>query len=88
MGIHGLVTSNLQEKVNQETDSGRCTKCGRAFGNKLVVHMKDVHKIHLKSANLDFKCLACGAVFHLYRLFENHIYSVHSDMINQKNQVN
>lgn len=88
LGLHGLVTTNLQDQVNQETDSGRCTKCGRAFGNKLVIHMKDVHKLNLKSACLDYKCIVCGAVFNLYSLFENHVYSVHSEATKRTSQVN
>lgn len=42
LGAHGLVTSNMQEQVEQNTDSGRCTMCGRAYANKLVQHMKEV----------------------------------------------
>ena len=42
LGAHGLVTSNMQEQVNQSNDGGRCTVCGRIFANKLVAHMNQV----------------------------------------------
>lgn len=42
LGAHGLVTSNMQDNVNQSSDGGRCTVCGRIFANKLVAHMNQV----------------------------------------------
>lgn len=42
LGSHGLVTSNMQDMVNSNQDSGRCTICGRVFNNKLVAHMNTV----------------------------------------------
>jgi hypothetical protein len=42
LGAHGLVTSNMQDMVNQSNDGGRCTVCGRIFANKLVAHMNQV----------------------------------------------
>lgn len=42
LGAHGLVTSNMQDMVNANTDSGRCTVCGRVFASKLVTHMNQV----------------------------------------------
>lgn len=42
LGAHGLVTSNMQDMVNQNKDSGRCTICARVFNNKLVTHMNQV----------------------------------------------
>lgn len=42
LGVHGLVTSNVQTQVEKNQDSGRCTVCGKAFANKVVAHMKDV----------------------------------------------
>lgn len=37
-----------------------------------------MHKISLKPAHLSYKCTVCSATFNLYRLFENHVYLVHS----------
>ena len=42
LGAHGLVTSNMQDMVNQGSDGGRCTVCGRILINKLVAHMNQV----------------------------------------------
>lgn len=78
LGAHGLVTTNMQDMVNQNSDGGRCTVCGRVFSNKLVSHMNQVHKITLKPAHLSYKCTVCSATFNLYRLFESHVYKVHS----------
>jgi len=78
LGAHGLVTSNMQDMVNQGTDGGRCTQCGRVFANKLVSHMSLQHKVVLKPAHLSYKCTVCSATFNLYRLFETHVYMVHS----------
>lgn len=88
LGLHGLVTSTLQNQVDLDCDSGRCTKCGRAFANKLVSHMKETHKLILKSAHLTYKCLGCGACFNLYRLFENHVYSVHGQSLKKNKSIN
>ena len=54
LGAHGLVTSNMQDMVNQNQDGGRCTICGRVFANKLVAHMNQVniHCIHIYFLNL------------------------------------
>ncbi|XP_054165316.1 MOG interacting and ectopic P-granules protein 1-like isoform X2 [Oppia nitens] len=81
LGAHGLVTSNMQDMVNQNQDGGRCTICGRVFANKLVAHMNQMHKISLKPAHLSYKCTVCSATFNLYRLFENHVYMVHSGSV-------
>lgn len=78
LGSHGLVTSNMQELADQEKDSGRCTICGVRCASKLVSHIKDVHKINLKLAQLSYKCTVCAATFCLYRHFENHVYRVHA----------
>lgn len=78
LGAHGLVTTNMQDMVNQNSDCGRCTVCGRVFSNKLVAHMNQIHKITLKPAHLSYKCTVCSATFNLYRLFESHVYKVHS----------
>ncbi|KAF8786880.1 MOG interacting and ectopic P-granules protein 1 like protein [Argiope bruennichi] len=78
LGAHGLVTSNMQELANKNRDAGCCTICGRVFGSKLVSHMNVVHKLTLKPAHLSYKCTVCSATFNLYRLFENHVYLVHS----------
>ncbi|KAH7638911.1 zinc finger protein MEP-1 isoform X2 [Dermatophagoides farinae] len=85
LGSHGLVTSNMQEMVNRNEDGGRCTICGRVFSNKLVTHMNHAHKINLKPAHLSYKCTVCSATFNLYRLFENHVYMVHSGSVKRNN---
>lgn len=78
LGAHGLVTPNMREQADNETDSGRCTICGCKFAKKLVAHMKDFHKANLKPAQLSYRCTVCSATFSLYRLFENHVYKLHS----------
>ncbi|OQR69890.1 hypothetical protein BIW11_11993 [Tropilaelaps mercedesae] len=78
LGVHGLVTSNMQELANNGQDGGRCTVCGRIYERKLVAHMSQVHRVMLKPAHLSYKCTVCTATFNLYRLFESHVYSVHS----------
>lgn len=78
LGAHGLVTSNMQELANKSKDAGCCTICGRVYASKLVNHMNQVHKLTLKPAHLSYKCTVCSATFNLYRLFENHVYLVHS----------
>ncbi|RWS21375.1 hypothetical protein B4U80_08415, partial [Leptotrombidium deliense] len=45
LGAHGLVTSNMQDMVDQNQDGGRCTICGRVFANKLVAHMNQVSTV-------------------------------------------
>uniref|UniRef100_A0A6G1SNQ4 MOG interacting and ectopic P-granules protein 1 n=1 Tax=Aceria tosichella TaxID=561515 RepID=A0A6G1SNQ4_9ACAR len=77
LGSHGLVTSNMQELADHEKDSGRCTICGVRCASKLVSHIKDIHKVALKSAQLSYKCTVCAATFCLYRHFENHVYRIH-----------
>ncbi|XP_015912810.1 MOG interacting and ectopic P-granules protein 1 [Parasteatoda tepidariorum] len=78
LGAHGLVTSNMQELANKNKDAGCCTICGRVYASKLVSHMNQIHKVTLKPAHLSYKCTVCSATFNLYRLFENHVYLVHS----------
>lgn len=86
LGAHGLVTSNMQDMVDQNQDGGRCTICGRVFANKLVAHMNQVHKITLRPAHLSYKCTVCSATFNLYRLFENHVYMVHSGSVKRSSE--
>ncbi|KAH6946041.1 hypothetical protein HPB50_011284 [Hyalomma asiaticum] len=78
LGAHGLVTSNMQELANSGQDGGRCTVCGRIYASKLVAHMSQVHRVVLKPAHLSYKCTVCTATFNLYKLFETHVYTVHS----------
>jgi len=78
LGAHGLVTSNMQDLVDQGQDAGRCTICGKSFASKLVDHMNKIHKTTLRPAHLSYKCTVCSATFNLYRLFESHVYMVHS----------
>lgn len=85
LGSHGLVTSNMQELADNEKDSGRCSVCGMRCARRLVTHMKDIHKMILKPAQLSYKCTVCSATFSLYRYFENHVYRVHADSIRSKN---
>lgn len=52
-----------------------------------------VHKITLRPAHLSYKCTVCSATFNLYRLFESHVYMVHSGSVkrttdNDVNQLN
>jgi hypothetical protein len=77
LGSHGLVTTNMQDLADHDKDSGRCTICGVRCASKLVSHIKDIHKINLKPAQLSYKCTVCAATFCLYRHFENHVYRVH-----------
>ncbi|XP_015907722.1 MOG interacting and ectopic P-granules protein 1 [Parasteatoda tepidariorum] len=78
LGAHGLVTTNMQELANKNQDGGRCIICAAVFTYKLVSHMTQVHKVTLKPAHLSYKCTVCTATFTLYRLFESHVYNVHS----------
>ncbi|XP_064467035.1 MOG interacting and ectopic P-granules protein 1-like [Ornithodoros turicata] len=78
LGAHGLVTSNMQDLANSGQDGGRCTVCGRIYASKLVAHMSQVHRVVLKPAHLSYKCTVCTATFNLYKLFETHVYTVHS----------
>lgn len=39
------------------------------------------HKVTLKPAHLSYKCTVCSATFNLYRLFESHVYMVHSGSV-------
>ncbi|XP_076373059.1 uncharacterized protein LOC143257885 isoform X2 [Tachypleus tridentatus] len=84
LGSHGLVTSNMQELAQRSQDGGRCTICGRVYVCKLVAHMNQVHKIMLKPAHLSYKCTVCTATFNLYKLFENHVYVVHSGSVKRR----
>ncbi|XP_074603955.1 uncharacterized protein LOC141857360 [Brevipalpus obovatus] len=84
LGAHGLVTSNMQDMVDQNLDGGRCTICGRISASKLVAHMNQVHRITLRPALLSYKCTVCSATFNLYRLFENHVYMVHSGSVKRQ----
>lgn len=78
LGTHGVITSRMQELVYKNKDAGCCTICGRVYASKFVNHMTQVHKIMLKLAHLSYKCIVCSATFNLYRLFENHVYLMHS----------
>ncbi|KAH9370169.1 hypothetical protein HPB48_013091 [Haemaphysalis longicornis] len=81
LGSHGLVTANMQELANSGKDAGRCPLCGRTYANKLVAHMSHTHKAVLKPAHLSYKCTVCTATFNLYKLFERHVYMVHSNAV-------
>lgn len=48
LGVHSLVTSNMQSLVEQEKDSGRCTVCGKAVASKLVAHMREVSNYRIR----------------------------------------
>ncbi|KAG1656839.1 MOG interacting and ectopic P-granules protein 1 [Nymphon striatum] len=84
LGIHGLVTSNMQESANKGQDAGRCSACGKTFQSKLLLHIAKTHRISLKPAHLSYKCTVCAATFTLYKLFENHVYSKHTVQGNTK----
>ena len=51
LGAHGLITSNMQELVDNKEDGGRCIICGKVFTVELVAHMNQV-KIKNKFKNL------------------------------------
>ena len=58
----------------------------------LIFDLLQVHKITLRPAHLSYKCTVCSATFNLYRLFENHVYMVHSGSVkrvtdNEMNQL-
>lgn len=88
LGAHGLVTTNMQEMANKNQDGGRCIICGAVFTYKLVSHMTQVHKVTLKPAHLSYKCTVCTATFTLYRLFESHVYNVHSGSAKKSSEDN
>jgi uncharacterized protein (UPF0179 family) len=48
------------------------------FQFKLLHHVHFDHRFDLKLAHATYKCKACPASFLCYRLFEAHVYSVHS----------
>ena len=54
LGAHGLVTSNMQDLVDQCQDGGRCTVCGKVFPSELVAHMSQVIKINIEKKNKKF----------------------------------
>merc|ERR1719225_1216028 len=59
-------------------DSGRCPVCGKVYQWKLLNHVAKDHMKVLKPAHLSYKCTVCTATFGQYKLFENHVYTVHS----------
>jgi len=80
LGSHGLVTSSMQEAANKGKDGGRCPVCGRVYQWKLLNHVSRDHSMSLKPAHLSYKCTVCTATFGMYKQFENHVYSAHSNV--------
>merc|ERR1719411_2203797 len=78
LGTHGLVTASMQDLANKGQDSGRCPVCGKVYQWKLLNHVAKDHMKVLKPAHLSYKCTVCTATFGQYKLFENHVYTVHS----------
>merc|ERR1712241_326188 len=78
LGSHGLVTASMQDLANKGQDSGRCPVCGKVYQWKLLNHVAKDHLKVLKPAHLSYKCTDCTATFGQYKLFENHVYTVHS----------
>merc|ERR1712223_347449 len=78
LGSHGLVTASMQDLANKGQDSGRCPVCGKVYQWKLLNHVAKDHMKVLKPAHLSYKCTVCTATFGQYKLFENHVYTVHS----------
>merc|ERR1719323_1131905 len=78
LGSHGLVTASMQDAANKGQDSGRCPVCGKVYQWKLLNHVAKDHGKTLKPAHLSYKCTVCTATFGQYKLFENHVYTVHS----------
>ncbi|XP_003246006.1 MOG interacting and ectopic P-granules protein 1 isoform X1 [Acyrthosiphon pisum] len=86
LGSHGLVTSSMQEAANKGKDGGRCPVCGRVYQWKLLNHVSRDHSISLKPAHLSYKCTVCTATFGMYKQFENHVYSAHSNVAKNSNK--
>ena len=63
LGAHGLVTSNMQDLVDNSDDGGRCTICGRAFANQLVAHMNQVSSDFLYFKAILVKILIIATTF-------------------------
>lgn len=40
----------------------------------------------LKPAHLSYKCTVCTATFGMYKQFENHVYSAHSNVAKNSNK--
>lgn len=58
----------------------RCPVCGRVYQWKLLNHVSRDHSMSLKPAHLSYKCTVCTATFGMYKQFENHVYSAHSNV--------
>ncbi|VVC43898.1 Hypothetical protein CINCED_3A015027 [Cinara cedri] len=86
LGSHGLVTSSMQEAANKGKDGGRCPVCGRVYQWKLLNHVNRDHSMSLKPAHLSYKCTVCTATFGMYKQFENHVYSAHSNVAKNSNK--
>lgn len=64
----------------------RCPVCGRVYQWKLLNHVSRDHSISLKPAHLSYKCTVCTATFGMYKQFENHVYSAHSNVAKNSNK--
>lgn len=64
----------------------RCPVCGRVYQWKLLNHVSRDHSMSLKPAHLSYKCTVCTATFGMYKQFENHVYSAHSNVAKSTNK--
>lgn len=64
----------------------RCPVCGRVYQWKLLNHVSRDHSMSLKPAHLSYKCTVCTATFGMYKQFENHVYSAHSNVAKNSNK--
>ncbi|XP_065571028.1 uncharacterized protein LOC136033938 isoform X2 [Artemia franciscana] len=87
LGSHGLVTSSMQEAANRGQDAGRCPVCGKVYQWRLLTHVARDHNMTLKPAHLSYKCTVCTATFGMYKQFENHVYSAHSNVAKRGDKV-
>jgi uncharacterized C2H2 Zn-finger protein len=76
----------MQEAANKGKDGGRCPVCGRVYQWKLLNHVSRDHSMSLKPAHLSYKCTVCTATFGMYKQFENHVYSAHSNVAKNSNK--
>ncbi|XP_060857273.1 LOW QUALITY PROTEIN: MOG interacting and ectopic P-granules protein 1-like [Metopolophium dirhodum] len=86
LGSHGLVTSSMQEAANKGKDGGRCPICAEVYQWKLLNHVSHDHSITLKPAHLLYKCSVCTVTFGMYKQFENHVHSAHSNVTKNSNR--
>eukprot|EP00102_Acyrthosiphon_pisum_P020893 XP_016658103.1 PREDICTED: MOG interacting and ectopic P-granules protein 1-like [Acyrthosiphon pisum] len=85
LGAHGLVTSSMQEAANKGKDGGRCPICPEVYQWMLLNHVSRDHSILLKPVQLSYKCTVCSVTFGMYKQYENHVHSTHSNVTKNSN---